>query len=176
MFPCLTPRVKQLLDELMREVAGATNGSLDFPDFVRMMRQFHDIQAEETEHKEHQAVEESGFSTEEVTDFREMFNACFEAVSDGNPNMHEELSLSDVCSMLDKICPMDEKNTLELSIVFREATKKYWTSQTPHDTIDFPEFLWMMDKVLRNNVAGLRERIGWQDPHQREAPMELQWS
>merc|ERR1719478_1557133 len=94
----MTPSLRQLLDDMMREVCSKTNSSLDFQDFIRMMRQFQDIQTQEKAKKERQAIEDTGFSQDEIKDFKEMFDSSLNIFSGGA--VREELSQSDVRNML----------------------------------------------------------------------------
>merc|ERR1712217_967447 len=100
------------LDKLMREVDKHSCGSLDFQDFVRMYRQFQDLQTQEKNDKERRVVEETGFTTQEVQDFRGLFLAS---------GRDKELSLADVKRLVGKICPMSEKMTADLIAVWHEV-------------------------------------------------------
>jgi len=154
LFPVMSPDLRLLLDELMREITMNGSGSLDFQDFIRIMRQFHDIQTQEQNNKERQATEESGFRTEEVQDFREMFLACDEA------GVHE-LMLSDIKKMLANICVIGDKQLAELAGHFREVSKRWGKSEDHRDRIDFPEFLLLMKKLIEVNFANIKSQIGW---------------
>merc|ERR1719282_1249888 len=63
------------LIQLMKEVAANGSGSLDFLDFLHLMRQFCELQDKERVAKEQIAIKETGFSAHEVDEFRELFLA-----------------------------------------------------------------------------------------------------
>jgi len=159
-FPVMTPRLRKLLDEMMQETTANSNGSLDFQDFVRVMSQFQDLQNHEKAEKARQAAEETGFSQDEIKDFSEMFMDFKNITS--REGVRNELSFTDVVNMLSNICQITDRQTGELQEIFQEAAKKYRASIDVAETIDFPEFLWMMDRLLRINFAGIKEKIGWQ--------------
>jgi len=179
LFPCMTLTLRHLLEELMRETTHNTNGNLDFQEFIRMMRQFQDIQSQEKANKELQVIEETGFSQDEVKDFKEMFLTCLVEghVTDTDecdsqlkvfrPVESPEIELCDVCELLASISPIVQRQmsevaqVTELQTAFKEATKKYWTSPIPHNTIDFPEFLWLMERLLKMDFAGIKQNVGW---------------
>lgn len=159
-FPVMSQSLRRVLDELLREVS--SQGALDFQDFILMMRQFHDIQAEEKVKKEKQAAEETGFSQEEIQDFRELFLASMSE----HAIQTEELTFADVKSMLMNICTIGVAQMTELKNIFGEAAKKWGKSNSgPHhqETIDFSEFLCFMERLLRINFASIKTKIGYKE-------------
>jgi len=162
MFPCMTSCLRRLLDDLMSEITCNSAGVLNFPEFVRMMRQFHDIQAQERANKEQKAVDDTGFHEQEISDFREMFSASLSTFSAGIHVGREELTFANIKVMITSITRLTERQATLLQVTFREATQQYWTSPSPHSTLDFPEFLWLMERLLRTNFANIKQKIGWQ--------------
>merc|ERR1711871_1144329 len=123
---------------------------------------FHDIQAEEKVKKEKQAAEETGFSQEEIQDFRELF---LQSTSE-HAIQTEELTFADAKTMLMSICTIGVPQMTELKNIFSEAAKKWGKSNSgPHhqETIDFSEFLCFMERLLRINFASIKTKIGYKE-------------
>jgi len=139
----------QLL-EIMKEVDGNGNGSLDFQDFMNLMKQFRELQDRERVNKEHMAISETGFSVQEVTDFRELFLAS----DDGSG----ELTLQEVTRMINMITPLGDKYKAELQGIFHSVTGKQMRVEGSRDQADFPEFLWLMRILLDQNFANIQEK------------------
>jgi len=162
-FPYMTQNVRQLLIDITREFGAKGGGaaSLDFPDFIRIMRQFHNIRSEEKRKKVEQAIEDTGFTPDEVKDFTDAFDQCV-ALNKFKGVSREELSLSDVRTLLSKITDVRENLMPQLQAHFKEALKKYSLSAEQHERIEFSEFLWLMSQLLKTNFASIRDKIGWQ--------------
>jgi len=177
------------LVRLMREADADGNGSLDFPDFLRLMRQFHELQDRERVAKEQTAIKETGFTQTEVAGFRELFIAA--AGDDGSG----QVSFEEVCNLIHTVTPLGDKYLHQLHAIFREVTggcrdgkrtqqkvRQYVRRQgllqnlrerveaggqkcdTPavtkvkQESADFPEFLWLMKRLLDSDFASIRER------------------
>merc|ERR1712216_20417 len=136
------------LAELMSEVDADKSGSLDFSDFIRLMQQLRELKDREQVAKEQQAVRETEFTPGEVNEFRELFLSC--ETSSGKLSLHE------IRQMLEMICPMGDRNSAELTAIFHSITTR--TSEDHRNEADFPEFLWIMRKLLDMNFANIRER------------------
>merc|ERR1712050_109044 len=59
--------------KLLKEIDVEEDLELDFPDFLRLVRQFHDLQEKERIMKEQDAVRSTNFTFCEVEEFRELF-------------------------------------------------------------------------------------------------------
>merc|ERR1712080_765176 len=96
--------------------------------------------------KELRAVEDTGFTVHEVEEFRELFLAS----GDGN-----SLSFQDLRKMLCTICPLGDKNATELNGHLRKITQRRNKAGGVEDIsdMDFPEFLWLMHRLLDTNFA-----------------------
>jgi Ca2+-binding EF-hand superfamily protein len=136
-------RMRPHLLQVLQEADADGNGKLDFGDFVRLMQQLMELRNQELATKESQAIKETVFSQTEVVEFRELFLSCH-TTPDGR------LPLEEVRRMIKTICPLGEKNSRELSDVFRSI------SGGTAD-IDFPEYLWLMRKLLDMNFGNLNE-------------------
>jgi len=136
--------------EIMVEVDGNGNGSLDFNDFIRLMAQFRELQDAERIAKEATAVQDTGFSSTEVAEFRELFLVA----DDGSG----ELSLKEVTNMINMITPLGDILREEMTKLFHEVTGKQCGVEGLRDQADFPEFLWFMSKLLENNFANIKDK------------------
>jgi calmodulin len=141
------PKMRPFLTQMLHEIDADESGSLDFQEYLSLMQQLRDLQDRARVAKEHRAIQETRFSTQEVQEFREVFLTA--AADDVGV-----LTLSQVCDMLQKICPLGDQNRRRLTEIFRDITAAP-KANSPQDTADFPEFLWLMRKLLDVNLAGL---------------------
>jgi len=157
MFPVLQDDgIRCKLHGLLREVDSNLVGSLDFQDFVRIFRQFSDLKQMEKASKEAKAVQATGFSTEEVHEFRELFLSwdMFQA---------QELNLSTLLHMMSSSCSMTEKRTDLLVREFHKASqgcaagKKGQDCSEDEGWVDFPEFLRLMRALVDENFIDVAE-------------------
>lgn len=159
-FPVLNVSIRHQLDLLMKEIDadGPGTGSLSFDDFLRTMRQFHDIQNQERLDKMEHLVTETGFNHDEVAGFRELFTRS-------DLNGDGELSENEVRHMMQNVCPMGQKN-LDLLHTMLTDIRDHVTEEQGQkleggrDSIDFPEFLLFMRRVLDSNFANIQSRMG----------------
>lgn len=141
----------QLL-EIMREVDMDGSGTLNFEDFMNLMKQLRDLQDRERFAKELQVIHETDFTAQEVADFRDLFMAADEESSG-------VLHITPVIAMIKQITPVGDKSKAEFSELFHEAvTHRARPRDCSLDVADFPEFLWMMKLLLDRNFGNIRER------------------
>jgi Ca2+-binding EF-hand superfamily protein len=160
-FPVMNKSIRSQLDMLMKEIDadGLGTGRLGFEDFLRTMRQFHDIQNQERLEKMEKLVTETGFNHDEVKRFHELFVMC-DWDRDG------EMSEVEVRKMMEKVCPLGDKNLAELHKIFVSVREHVAADQAlgqklegRTDAVDFPEFLLLMRKLLDNNFANIQGRL-----------------
>jgi len=152
-FPVMNQTIRPKLDELMKEITANGFGKLDFQDFIRIMREFDDIQAQEKNAKEDMAIESTCFSRDEVRDLRELFLA-----TEGNDGVG--LSFVGVKEMIDNVCQLGEGHLQELAQVFRHVAEPR-SAGTEQLKLDFAEFLFLMRKLVDINFAHIRDRVGF---------------
>jgi len=131
---------------LMREVDQDGSGSLDFSDFLKLMYLFREFNDRDRVNKEQDAIKETGFSTQEVTEFRDLF-----LVGDRN-----EMNFQEFRNMIHQVTPLGDALTLELDGIFREVVCK--NKRAEKNEADFPEFLLLWKKLLDMNFAGIKEK------------------
>jgi len=157
-FPELSAsaKLRPYLLQLMAEVDADKNGELDFQDFLRFMRQVHDLQERDLAKKEQLAVRETRFEHEEIEGFRDVFlNAALPA--DGERKQFlTELSFNDLAKMLADICPLGAENRGLLFNIYEDVV------DSRSQGADFPEFLRIMRRLLDDDFANVKE-------HTREA-------
>jgi len=143
----LRPHLLKLLKEVDPS-AGAAHHACDFPDFLRLMRQFDDLQERDRLMREQQAIESTKFALAEVEEFRELF------LGGGQEDeVRTKVTFSDMQRMLEAICPMSNKNVSDLRDMFQQvcASDEEETKMVAH----FPEFLMLMRKLLDMNFADI---------------------
>lgn len=148
-FPTLAGDVcrRPLIQKLLKEADEDDNGKLDFPDFLRLMRQVKDIQDQLMITKELKAIEETQFSPTEVYEFRELLLAV--------RGEAKEIGFDEVKGLLGAIVPMGAKNLSELQRKFKEVAGRQSGVEGSEDMLDFPEFLWLMRELLDINFANM---------------------
>merc|ERR1712167_67953 len=120
-------------------------GGMDFPCFLRLLREFHDMNEQEHLNKEHGQILNSLFSSTEVKAFREIFIYV-------DDNSNDSLSFEQVKEMVSRVIPLGDKLTGRLKTMWsRKASEDSDT-----DRIDFPEFLMLMKRLLDVNFGGIK--------------------
>jgi calmodulin len=173
MFPVVNSRIKRRLGQLMQEVEQRA-GEMDFPDFVRLVRQFHDLRVQEMVEKEKCAVADTHFSPEEVAGFRELFletSAASWASQAGAPASEKELPLQSLLKLVGNICSVSQSKEKTILGYVMDAKAKCEAGgavvrRQDVDAdgslavmVDFAEFLRVMRQLLEanfGNVAGDR--------------------
>jgi len=149
LFPHLASQAEQR-PQLLEIVAAADedrSGTLDFGDFVRLVRQWRDVEEKDKYAKEAAAIKASGFAAPEVRDFRELFM--------GTVKERARLTLEDLETMLSSTIPLGHRNLQDLKRMYQEEAKP-----KPHeytDKLDFPEFLLFMRRLIDMNFAGMAD-------------------
>lgn len=155
----MTLKKKQQVASLLAEVDADGNGSLDFADFLRMMRQFQNMQDAHRIAKEQNAKEITQFNPVEVEAFREIFVG--KERKDGS--FRSSVSFEEFAGMIGNIIFMNEGNHTQLKDIFNLNTDR---SEDEVDTdrisdggrtADFPEFLLLMHRILKDNFGGIQE-------------------
>jgi Ca2+-binding EF-hand superfamily protein len=151
-FPSISndPKRRPQVIQLIKESDEDGSGSLDFKDFLRMMRQLHDMQDQLRIGKELEAVSETKFTPVEVADFRELFLAAGDGI--------KELGFAEIKSLLMCVVPMGTKNVEELKHMFEEFAAKQNGVAGDAALLDFPEFLWLMRQLIDMNFANMTDR------------------
>lgn len=145
-----------VLVQLVKEADLNGDGGLDFQDFVRLMRQVRDLEAQAKIAIEITAVQDTGFRVQEVQGFRELFlMQATKRKLDGC----EWLSFEDVRGMMAAVCPMGARNSQELEHVYREVRDGTSKSGLMGLGIEFPEFLRLMRKLIDSNFGEIRDRF-----------------
>jgi len=144
------PNFRPTILSTLKEIDADGSGSLDFHDFLRLMRKCTEMNTQARFDKEKQVLSETQFSPHEVHEFRQLFLAC-------DVNGDQELSFQEFKKMIASICPMGDKNTAALSSMFYKATARQERVQGRRDHADFPEFLWLLHHLMDNNFGGMRD-------------------
>jgi len=150
-FPMLTkdPARRPQMIQLLNEADQGGDGSLDFHDFLRIMRHLRDIQDQLRIGKELDAVNTTKFTPPEVQEFRELFLAT------GGGD--KELGFDQIKELLKCLVPMGSKNVEELKSKFFEFSAKQMGVIGGAELLDFPEFLWLMRELVDTNFAGMND-------------------
>jgi len=120
------------------------NGTVDFGDFLRLMRHHHDDCDREELEKIDKAIKETGFSDDEAQQFRTIFEEIdFESMG--------HIDLDSIQKMLHAVCPLYRQHIQQLTSLFNEVTGGGMY-------VDFPDFLRVLRKVLDVDLAGIKTK------------------
>lgn len=148
-FPAMAtdPRQRQHITEIIKEADADGNGKLEFDEFLRFMRAVEDFRHTMQLEKERRVISETKFTGQEVCEFRNIFLAK----SKGMPT----ISLQAFKDILEPICPMGDRNSTLIMRMFAEMAEG---ESKETGTLDFPDFLQMLRRMIDVDFAGLHER------------------
>jgi len=145
------PQLRPRLMAIMQEVDTDGSGDLDFQDFCRLFRLCNDMQIVEKNKKLVKAEDETRFLPQEIQEFRKLFLSS-------DMNQDHEISLPEFKKMIAAICPMGDRNSNAFSQMFREVCARQCFVEGKKDHADFPEFIWLMRRLLDTNFGGIKEK------------------
>lgn len=173
-----TNRAKRAeITRILSEVDPDKTGLVDFPDFLRLMRQVDEMQDRLRMAKEAFAIEKSKFSSREVEEFRKLFlgeenkKGCFRG----------QLRLEEFLELLEPVVGLGRKNGEDLTQLFFEIDRHMHPEfaqkvveptspksrkprygeidlNKPRVAVDFPEFLILMSLLLEKNLCQVKEK------------------
>lgn len=114
---------------------------------------------------------DAGFAPQEVHDFREIFLSYV--------GTDKVLSLGEFADMFGNICPLGQKNSTILNGMWKQALHVYRSpvemkkfdeldSDNVKWNVDFPEFLWLMKRLLESNFGNVLQRTQGRDKEVEE--------
>lgn len=163
------------ITRILSEVDPDKSGHVDFPDFLRLMRQVDEMQDRLRMAKETFAIEKSKFSSREVEEFRKLFLGeedslgCFRGM----------LRVDEFLKLLEPVVGLGRSNEAELTQLFftidahmkPEFAEKVVAPASPKGqsygaiginnprvAVDFPEFLILMSLLLKKNLCQVKEK------------------
>jgi len=155
LFPDLaaSAKMRPQLVKLMKEVydGDTEQAGLDFQEFLRLMRQFHDFQERDRLVREQDAIQATKFTLAEVEEFRSLF------MGGTDDEVRTKLTLSDLQRMVEAICPLNHKHIADLREIFKQVCCEEADTETKM-LGHFPEFLLIMRKLIDMNFANIVDR------------------
>lgn len=139
-----TPAERERLRGVLKNLDQDGDGTLDFGEFLMMMRDIQDQKYEEALEKERLAIQETGFSLEEVEGFRTVFKH-------GDLDMSTELTARELRAILQRAIMMDDERFNELIEIVMEQ------DDDGNGLTDFPEFLRIMHRIQHENFHGINQ-------------------
>lgn len=165
LFPVLARdrKMRPELQRIMKEVLQETWSfqGLGFKDFLKLMRLFREFQDRERSKKEAQAIEDTGFNSSEVAQFRDFFLAAHAHSNSRSAGPGVEICFDQFWKMIFDITPLSDSLTAQLKNIFHQFTQKNPNavrSKQRVEDADFPEFLLMMKHLLDINFAKIQEK------------------
>lgn len=127
---------------LLREADQEATGSLDFAAFLKLLGLFSAFKDKERLRKEQQAIQETGFTNQEVAESRELF---LNSLGDS-----QDLGFDEFRAMIHGITPLNDARTKQLEEIFAEVCKQ--------PEADFPNFLVLLRKLLDLDFASIKDK------------------
>jgi hypothetical protein len=148
-------QVLQLLEEC-RNLAEEQDGKTTFWVFLRLMRFLEDDKDRNALTMERNAIEESKFSAQEVSEFREVFSmwASNDTKSDmpGASKCGKALGPDGMVRMLRSMgMTLTAEDKEQLFTTIKEV------DQDGNGNVDFPDFLILMKRLIDANFCGLNQ-------------------
>lgn len=145
LFPDISTSIchRRYFVELLHKADSNGDGTFEFLEFLRLIRQFRNLSESQRARKERLAVIQTKFDFFEIKGFREIF------IATGSRGL-DFLNFEQVRGLLHKITPLGDKLTARL--------QSMWASVSKLDSLDFPDFLMLMRRLLDVNFAGIKDR------------------
>eukprot|EP00747_Dinoflagellata_sp_TGD_P215639 gnl/TRDRNA2_/TRDRNA2_88306_c0_seq1.p1 gnl/TRDRNA2_/TRDRNA2_88306_c0~~gnl/TRDRNA2_/TRDRNA2_88306_c0_seq1.p1 ORF type:complete len:758 (+),score=209.50 gnl/TRDRNA2_/TRDRNA2_88306_c0_seq1:3-2276(+) len=129
---------------LIDEVDGDDDGTLDFMEFLHIMRLCDDIRDEEDLALEKETVKEMGMTADDVEGFRSLF-------AEHTHLWTGELEFEDLVALLEKVVDMDEGRLEDLVLLVQEVHPQ------GKPVARFPQFLKLIQKITAADMQGINE-------------------
>ncbi|CAE7503252.1 unnamed protein product [Symbiodinium natans] len=150
-FPMLAT-MKDNRAKLSEILAGKEPGSrVGLDEFLALSRVCVDIVELEKLKRERNAIEERDFTPAEVLEFRSLFMS--QATSSGLPGTYRNrLSFDELVELLARVIPLGYKNA---QVLKREVRQVHKHGPGGDDSVNFVEFLNLMERLLAMNFGGM---------------------
>lgn len=150
-FPLIVDKktLKGTRDKLHVILSGESSGFAGPDEFLQLARACQNLVESDMWQQDSEAITKTGFDKNEVNEFRTLF------LGDSQPGAdHTHVSLAHVKELLGKVVPLGHKRSLALE---RQLTSMKGVSGQGEDSVDFPQFLLLMRRLLDDNFAGIAE-------------------
>jgi len=134
---------KQQILQFIEEVSPETDGRIDFPSFLWLVRKCHDLRDERDIVHEAAVVKSCGYSAEEVEGLRQLFSSHIDWAG--------ELQLEAMANILKQLVEIREQDYLDLEMLLKEL------NPVKRAVLRFPQFLKFMRKLTDDNLFGVNE-------------------
>eukprot|EP00913_Durusdinium_trenchii_P007922 g7431.t1 len=128
LFPVLARdrKMRPELQRIMKEVLQETWSfqGLGFKDFLKLMRLFREFQDSFRWQHEAQAIEDTGFNSSEVAQFRDFFLAAHAHSNSRSAGPGVEICFDQFWKMIFDITPLGDSLTAQLKNIFHQFTQK----------------------------------------------------
>lgn len=171
-FPDISWNVgkRSMITKIVSEMEILNHGHYDFSEFVKLMIHVIEVQLQDRLERERRAIAATKFTHKEVEEFRELFLSTSEAQT--------TLQIGALVRLLQKICPLGDRNMSELHRIIREVltleddrhmssemqgrareTREVKKIDRVDDEVEveFPEFVMLVHRLIEVNFAGMRE-------------------
>jgi Ca2+-binding EF-hand superfamily protein len=129
---------RPLVLEIMKS---APKDFVDFKAFLQLVRRCTDLSFKEKVSREKEAVKQTGFTSNEVKEFRELFLGSTD---------RETLALPQFMEMIAPLVPLGHKHSMEITEMFMEVVGK-------DKEAEFADFLVLFRRILESDLGNINE-------------------
>jgi len=142
-------QAQDLVVKVLRDIDEDGSGTVEFFEFLALMRVVRDNEQAEKQEMERKAVEDTKFARDELRQFREVFRT-FDTDDSGDMDFDE---LQQMVALLVGGQAMGDKGAKELRVILEAA------DEDGSGVMDFPEFLRILRMLVDQNWRGFSDRL-----------------
>lgn len=146
------PKYRPELIRLLREADTSGEGRMSFTEFLGLARDLEDGVRKEKSRKEQQALDQLPFTRAQVKGFREIF-------VENDLEQRDSMTFPTVASLLNTLVPLGDRRVQQLAELFQKYCQSFQSTPDMEEwTMDFPDFLKLMNAVLDVDFCGIKAK------------------
>jgi Ca2+-binding EF-hand superfamily protein len=144
-----SPSQRNMIIKMLHDSVSDMKKGIDFIEFCKLVRLVHEIWEQDHLQKEKKVIAATGYSLDEVNEFRSLFiSARSEIIQE-----RTKISFEHFYGLLHDILSLQTSERKELLTMFQ-----HYTSDVKRGA-DFPEFLRLMCRIFEMNFAGIKKKL-----------------
>eukprot|EP00435_Cladocopium_sp_Y103_P035845 s1269_g9.t1 len=146
------PKYRPELIRLLREADTSGEGKMSFTEFLALARDLEDGVRKEKTRKEQQALDQLPFTRAQIKGFREIF-------VENDLEQRDSMTFPTVASLLNSLVPLGDRRVQQLAELFQKHCQSFQSTPDMEEwTMDFPDFLKLMNAVLDADFCGIKAK------------------